>query len=611
MISKTINLIKKMKKISLLILISCLTFNLIAGIIDKDKAILVAKNFYIAQIDQLTGEISGSRKFEEIKVVSTTEITEKNINLIYLVNIEDGCIIVSACDAVMPVLGFSLKNGYSGKELPLGFSALLNWYKAQILYALENNLEKTDEVAHAWENYSGISSGVLKSANCEIWPKTFSKSPLTTTLWGQIGFYNEQCPYDETEEIYTYAGCTAVAMAQVMKFWNKPAHGSGSKSYQDSNNPPNSYNNNANFGTTTYNWANMPDIAGWGTSFEIAKLIHHCGVSINTDYGYNESSTGSISVIADALETYFGYSTSAEYIAKSNYSNDTWDNILKSNLDKRKPIVYRGDNGNGVGHSFVLDGYIKTIYEEYSLYTYYHVNWGANGNYNGYFALNDLTPASENYNYHQGAVVNVSHPDAVYSTPSQPSIITAACSGPYCTSNSYEFSISEIDLATEYEWVVTGYPCGASISNSLNYATVYAIFPSSNTIKVRAKNGGIAGPWRTYPFIVESCENKSSMSENSYLKINESKELRETHVQDCYNDIQIFPNPTKNNITINLNEAGFAIIQLINLNGAILKEFRSNDKLIDLNIEDLNNGVYLVKVISNQGCITKIIEIQK
>ena len=47
----------------------------------------------------------------------------------------------------------------------------------------------------------------------------------------------------------------------------------------------------------------------------------------------------------------------------------------------------------------------------------------------------------------------------------------------------YEFSVSPIDLATEYEWEVTGYPCGAHVSNDLNYAFVYAIFPSTNTLK--------------------------------------------------------------------------------------------------------------------------------
>lgn len=160
----------------------------------------------------------------------------------------------------------------------------------QILYAFENNLEKTDEVTRAWETLSGI--GGLKSGNCEICPKTYCKSPLITTLWGQTGYYNQQCPFDAGENKYTYAGCTAVAIAQVMKFWNNPSQGSGSKAYQDGNDFPNSYYNSANFGSITYNWANMPNTAYWGASYQIAQLIYHCGVSVDMDYGYNDSGTG-------------------------------------------------------------------------------------------------------------------------------------------------------------------------------------------------------------------------------------------------------------------------------------------------------------------------------
>ncbi|VAW24506.1 hypothetical protein MNBD_BACTEROID01-2177 [hydrothermal vent metagenome] len=95
----------------------------------------------------------------------------------------------------------------------------------------------------------------------------------------------------------------------------------------------------------------------------------------------------------------------------------------------------------------MLDGYTKTVYETYSAYTYYHVNWGwDNGSYNGYYTLTDLTPGEENYNYLQEAIVDIKHPNATYSTPPQPSTITAECSGSFCMGETYEFSVSPIDL---------------------------------------------------------------------------------------------------------------------------------------------------------------------
>jgi hypothetical protein len=183
-----------------------------------------------------------------------------------------------------------------------------------------------------------------------------------------------------------------------MKYWAHPAQGEGSHSYTH---PDYGYQY-ANFGATTYNWASMPNSSG---ESDIAELLYHLGVSVEMDY----SPDGSGAYTSDcvyALENYFDYNTAASYIQKSYYSNITWENMMRGQLDDGQPMTYRG-SGTG-GHAFVLDGYQGS--------NYFHFNWGWSGYYNGYFYLNDLTPGSYSFTSSQAAIINV-YPNAVNTAP--------------------------------------------------------------------------------------------------------------------------------------------------------------------------------------------------
>ncbi|MBK7695540.1 MAG: C10 family peptidase [Saprospiraceae bacterium] len=43
--------------------------------------------------------------------------------------------------------------------------------------------------------------------------------------------YNSLCPFNNNANARSLAGCVATAMAQIMKYWNQPAFGLGSHSY--------------------------------------------------------------------------------------------------------------------------------------------------------------------------------------------------------------------------------------------------------------------------------------------------------------------------------------------------------------------------------------------
>lgn len=185
-------------------------------------------------------------------------------------------------------------------------------------------------------------------------------------------------------------------MAQVMKYHNYPAQGTGSYSYSHS-----VYGSlSANFGATTYNWSAMPnDLSSYNDG--VATLLYHCGVSVEMDYGPKGFSANVSSDAKNALIMYFRYDSSMYYAERAEYLSSDWINLLKTELNARRPILYRG-TGTG-GHAFVCDGY-KDI-------EYFHFNWGWSGAMDGYYYLNDLTPQNAynnlNFTQDQGALIGI------------------------------------------------------------------------------------------------------------------------------------------------------------------------------------------------------------
>jgi hypothetical protein len=199
-------------------------------------------------------------------------------------------------------------------------------------------------------------------------------------------------------------GCGATAMGQIMKFWEFPNGCNSISAYLDGIN----YDDEGNFISNTnyeikyvtqssYNWSNMPDSLHMSSSkvqkAEISKLLYHCGVASKMNFGPTGSGTTSQQV-KDALTSCFKYASSSELIDKTNYDDTVWKNLLKSELDKKRPIYYHA----GI-HACVCDGYEGS--------DYFHINWGWGGYCNGYFYLDDLTPGYADFTYPQAAIIGI------------------------------------------------------------------------------------------------------------------------------------------------------------------------------------------------------------
>jgi len=68
----------------------------------------------------------------------------------------DGFVIVAGDDRVAPVLGYSNSNSFPADNLPDNLKWWLDEYARQIEYAIENNIEPTQEIKQQWEQILGV-----------------------------------------------------------------------------------------------------------------------------------------------------------------------------------------------------------------------------------------------------------------------------------------------------------------------------------------------------------------------------------------------------------------------------------------------------------------------
>jgi hypothetical protein len=358
-----------------IILFTGITSILQASPTSKDEALLKAQKFY-------TGNLcKGLRSGVDLKLVfSDTVINSLNlpITCFYVFNAgnDEGFVIVSGDDLIKPILAYSDRGSFPKTNLPENLKSWLKKYSNEIQFVVAKqssveNLETNDEITTS-----------LRSAGSYVSPL------LGDIMWGQGAPFNIFCPYSSTYSERTVAGCVATAMAQIMKYYQCPATGTGSNNYNFKLDGV-STNLSADFGSTMYKWNNMLNsYTGSSTLAQdtaAALLSYHCGVSVNMEYATSAEggSAATLSNAGIALKTYFGYDPDLQSYNRDYYDYTTWTDKLKVELNAGRPVLYSGTTNDG-GHAFVCDGYSND--------GYFHFNWGWEGYANGYFLVDVLNP---------------------------------------------------------------------------------------------------------------------------------------------------------------------------------------------------------------------------
>jgi len=394
--------------------------------IDENTAKQVGQTFLTGMASTKT--LKSVDKLELVYKVNAANTNGKytknneEITCFYVFAGTNGFVIVAGDDNVSPILGYSYEGTFVADNMPPNLTAWLEGYKNEIRYVIENEIFATEQIRKEWNDYY--------DGNLPKMRKGTSVLPLLSTQWNQNPYYNDLCPGNGSSK--TVTGCVATAMAQVMKYWEYPITGTGFRSYNCS--PFGTLN--ANFGATTYEWASMPvRLTSSSSSIQrnaVATLMYHCGVSVNMQYDYASNggsgafTLGGAPSAEHALKTYFGYKNTLSGKSKSNYSDANWINLLKTELDEGRPMLYAGYGSAGTsGHAFVCDGYDEN--------NKFHFNWGWGGTNDGYFLLTSLNPGSGgaggggyNFTYNQRALIGIEPPQGIQGDTTKPLRLSSA-----------------------------------------------------------------------------------------------------------------------------------------------------------------------------------------
>ena len=335
-----------------------------AGPISESQARSIASAF-MARHEMPTSNLKMAMKAPRLNAPATSDKAA-----FYAFNATRGGYVIVAGDNRVPaVLGYSDKGTFDPEDVPEAMQELLESYVAQI-----DALEYGAKAAQHLINAAPI-------------------APMVKAQWSQNSPYNMLLPFINTK--HAYVGCVATAMAQVMHYWKWPARTTG---------PIPAYTSRTlsismpALPVVEFDWANMHNTYETSDTLSTAalaaaRLSQYCAQAVCMDF--KTSSSGAYSSdVPIAMINYFGYQHGSEYVRRVNYTTSTWENMLYQELAAGRPVMYSGSKASS-GHAFVCDGYAGN--------GLFHINWGWNGNSNGYFLLNVLNPNEQGTGGAEGA----------------------------------------------------------------------------------------------------------------------------------------------------------------------------------------------------------------
>jgi len=371
-----------------------------------------------ASVSNLASRMGTSSETNNVDTVFTVK-DRAGINAFYIINFKpNGFCIVSADERAPSLLAYSETASFNKDN---GTEGILSWMN-DVKHSIENiranqfaikptatsgvassNSKKTTswvkEQLPATSDVA-ISSGKKTAAwvNGQL-PATSDdnvliehKDPLVQTYWGQGDGYNDQCDYMSCGNTYAtngraVTGCVATAIAQIAAYHQFPS---------------------------SYNWSSMSNY--YGTP-ETARLMHNIGVAVDMDYKCDGSGTNGGTKTVDGFNL-LGYSMSKREF-KAFSATDPTNDFLNELRANRPFIISGGRKGSFIffdtykgGHEWVCDGFYRYEYTrivqipvddyfdervEVTYPTYFHMNWGWNGSYNGWYMVGDFGPTITNF----------------------------------------------------------------------------------------------------------------------------------------------------------------------------------------------------------------------
>ena len=310
---------------------------------------------------------------------------------IYVYNLEGGgYVIVSGDDRTADILGFSEKGALDADRLPANMKSWLQSY-----------VRKIESIP--------VSAMPRRKASTR---GGSTKEPIATKLkteWGQDYPYNLHTPKLEIKwhkrdtTINAATGCVATAMSMIMNYYRYPSkvlkalpsfEGTCDVPVVDKDTDEQDTVKNVKWKTediaanTPIDWNNIKDKYNKRSEDAgieaVSKLMMYCGSAVGMQYGF-ESSADNASMMK-GLKEVFGYQD-VYMLNDFEYDDEGWVDAIYHEMSQAGPVLFGGQTPTQSGHQFVLDGYQSKDGKDY-----FWVNWGWDGEDNGYMLLSVMEP---------------------------------------------------------------------------------------------------------------------------------------------------------------------------------------------------------------------------
>lgn len=266
----------------------------------------------------------------------------------------DGFVIISGDDVTMPILGYSCSNHFVVENMPPNLLDWMDELRNQINAVREEHVVGTSYISKAWTRASdAIGTPIVK---------------LTTALWDQQAPFNRLSP--TTSDGKSITGCVATAMAIIMQYYQWPDQGVGTVPVYTLQADKNTQIPSKTF-DRPYVWSKMPVKVDKNSDTdikdEVATLIYDCGIISKSQFG-RKSTWAYYENALEGMIKYMKYNKGTHMQNRATRVMSEWHQMLRKELDAKRPILYTASTKSGGGHMFVIDGYTQE--------NYYHVNWG-------------------------------------------------------------------------------------------------------------------------------------------------------------------------------------------------------------------------------------------
>lgn len=366
-------------------------------------------------------EIANPAHFSLTEAVQITGSENCILGYVFRLN-PIGYIVVSADTRLRPVIAHSTNSQFGEFDLE----------KNILLQILTTDLENRQKFYQKQSSQTKIKNRLrwqqylqpeLRKANLRTfrqWPPegTTITGGWLQTQWDQTDPFNRYCPLDpaileETQqEQRSLAGCPAVALAQIIYFYKtlNQTRFVDNDDYTDSFQTP-AYRLDDDF--ERYDFLSFPQLnekldeieLRWEnrrplTALNKAALVFACGIAAKQVYSTRVSGTFSVK---QAYDAYLRFNFTDAILYTTNTPDSVLYPALAQNMKAGRPAHLAVITPQRTaGHNLVVDGY-NTNAE-------YHLNFGFQGTYDGWYALPDASIPGYAFTVIEGVIVDLYDP---------------------------------------------------------------------------------------------------------------------------------------------------------------------------------------------------------